>query len=89
MITPNTEVQIYNFNNEVKPVKLITLTAWNVALKAEVQGVQVAPQLVEPIVRKFLECPKDYPLTEIQKHIQTSLTDIQQQLGIKNETNHE
>jgi len=83
MITPTTEVNIWTFNDTTKPVRLITLTAWAIALKAEVKGYQVSPTKVEPIVRKFLGCPKSYPLEDISLHITTSLKGIQEQLGVK------
>ncbi len=82
MITPTTEVNIWNHDGETVPVKLIMLTAWASALKAEVKGAQVSHQLVAPIVRKFLNCPDDYDLTMLSEHISTSLESVQEQMGL-------
>ena len=82
-LPPDYTVQIWDFNEKLKKVRLITLTVWKHALKAELKGIQVSEQPVEPVVRKFLNCPDDYPLELIADHITTSLADIQQQLGIK------
>ena len=79
MITPTTEVQIWDFNNETKPVKLIMLGAWKIALKSEVAGHQVSSQLVAPIVREFLSAPADYPIEHLSDHITTSYDDIMAQ----------
>ena len=82
MITPTTEVQIWTFNDTTKRVRLITLSAWSAALKAEVRGYMVTEQPVEPIVREFLGCPDEYPLEEISLHITTSLKSVHEQLGV-------
>ena len=82
-ITPTFEVQIWNHDGEVVKVKLIMLTAWAHALKAELKGYQISAQEVAPIVRTFLGCPDDYPLDQLSDYISTSLLDIQKQLGLK------
>jgi hypothetical protein len=37
-LSPNLEVQIYDFNEELKVVKMITLITWKHALKLELNG---------------------------------------------------
>ena len=82
MITPTTTVRVHDFRGVLQQVKLITLTCWAVALRAEVKGVQVSPTPVEPIVRKFLDVPKDYDLELISEYITGAHEDIKEQLGI-------
>lgn len=82
MITPTTTVRVCDFHGEPQKVKLIILTCWAVALRAEVKGVQVSPTLVEPIVRKFLGTPDDYELGLISDYITEAHEDIKDQLGI-------
>ena len=87
MITPTTKVKIYDFNGDTKPVKLITLAAWAVALKYEAEGKAVAGMAIEPIVREFLSTPEDYPLDAIAEHIETSYNSVKNQLTGKEEIN--
>ena len=87
MITPAFEVQIWNHDGEVVKVKLIMLTAWEIALRSERDGMQVTAQSVAKIVREFLNAPSDYPLEHLCQHITDSLRDIQLQLGIKKKSN--
>ena len=82
MITPTTEVQIWNFDDEVVSVKLIMLTVWAHALRSELKGYQISAQEVAPIVRTFLGCPEDYPLDMLSDYISTSLADVKEQMGL-------
>ena len=79
-ITPTTEVNIWNFEGNTVPVKLLVLMAWKSALKAEVKGYQVTPTPVMPIVRKFLGCPYSYPDEMISQHIADSYDSVKDQL---------
>ena len=82
-ITPTTEVQMYDCNNEIVVVKLITLMAWSIALKSETKGLYVSAQPVAPIVRKFLSTPDDYPIEELSDHITSSYNEVKEQMGIE------
>jgi hypothetical protein len=82
MISPSYEVQIWNFNEEIVVVKLLTLMTWKAALKSELAGCQVTPQPVFPIVRKFLSAPNNYPKADLYAHIRDSYNDIKKQLGV-------
>ena len=77
-MTPGQECQIYDGNDELKVVKVVTLGLWNVALKHAAQGHDV--HNVVPIVRKFLGVSDDYPVEEMYHHINTSYTDVMAQL---------
>jgi hypothetical protein len=80
---PSFEVQVLDFNDETQKVKLTVLTAWKFALNIEANtGVAVMNPPCGEIVRKFLSAPSDYPIDALALHIQTSLADIQKQLGI-------
>lgn len=80
-MSPAQECNIWNFNDETVPVKVITLTVWIAALKLEVKGLKRSPA-VSNIVRKHLSIPKSYPLADILLHLETSLADVKEQLGI-------
>ena len=83
MITPTTEVNIWNHDGETVPVKLITLTVWASALKAEVKGYRVSKTAVAPIVKKFLNCPSDYDIEMLSDHITGSLESVKSMMGIR------
>ena len=81
MITPMTEVQIWNFDDEIVKVKLVILTVWESALRLELKGIQPASVPVAPIVRGFLNSPDDYPLDMLSEHITNSLAEVKEQMG--------
>ena len=80
-ITPTTMVNIWTFDDETKSLKLLTLAHWSVGLKSEAAGYPVSATRIEPIVRKFLNTPDNYPLDAIVDHIVTSYEDIKKTLG--------
>ena len=80
-MSPTQECNIWNFKDETVTVKVITLTVWVSALKLELKGMKRSPS-VSSIVRKHLSIPKSYPLADILLHLETSLADVKEQLGI-------
>lgn len=80
-ITPTFEVAIQDFSGNDAALPLITLALWAIALRSEAQGFQVSPEPVEPIVRKFLGTPEDYPLAALSEHVTASHNHIKDQLG--------
>ena len=82
MIDQNTMVEMYDYHEELKKVRLITLTTWAVALRAEVKGVQVSPSLVEPIVREFLGTPSDVGIEEISSYITEVHEEVKERIGL-------
>ena len=81
-MNPTYEVNIWDFNEELVTVKLLTLMTWTSALKAELAGYQVTQVAVFPIVRKHLSVPKSYPDRDLYHHIKDSYANIKEQLGM-------
>ena len=82
MLTPNTVVQIWDNNDELYQIRLLTLMAWTHGLKAEVHGFQMGETRVEDLVRRELSIPNHVTLEEIYRHVQDSYDDIREQLGL-------
>ena len=83
-MSPDFKVRIYDAKDNLKEVRLITLTVWVYALKLEVKGLTHSSGKVSTIVRKFLGCKRNYPVAEMLLRLETSLNDIKRQLGIMN-----
>ena len=78
-MVPDQRCRIYTCKlGETKEVRVITLGAWKVALKAAVRGHDV--HSIEPIVRNFLEAGSDVTLEDIYVHIDRSYTEVMDQL---------
>tara|TARA_R100001082_G_scaffold103622_1_gene74431 strand:+ start:204 stop:455 length:252 start_codon:yes stop_codon:yes gene_type:complete len=81
-MSPTFTVRVHDFHGEPKEVFLVTLTVWASALRSEAKGIQVSTQPAEPLVRKFLGTPEDYPLQAISDYITAAHRDIKSQLGL-------
>ena len=85
-LTPTTEVNIWTFDDEKKPIKFLTLAHWSVGLKSEAAGLVVSTTPIEPVARKFLNTPDNYPLESIVDHIVESYNDIKKAVGMEGDT---
>lgn len=81
-MSPAQECNIWDFNEELVTVKVLTLMTWTSALKSELKGFQVTPQPVFPIVREYLSVPKSYPDDMLYQHIADSYQNVKEQLGV-------
>lgn len=84
-ITPTTPATFYGFKDQLVSIPLITLTVW-------VKGLQLAEKLgedihnIDPVVRKFLEAPDDYPTEYMLEHLEEVLRQTKEFYGIEEDT---
>jgi hypothetical protein len=81
MITPTTPANIYDFNETVISIPLITLAAHVVALKRVVSD-NFDPMGIESKARALLSCPEDYPIEGIYDHLKMCLSQTHDHYGI-------
>lgn len=74
------KVGIHDFNDDVLPVTLFTLTQWRHALKLEELGMTHSRGSVTAHVRRMLKAPARVSREEIRAHLDASWEDIMEQL---------
>ena len=78
---PDYRVQIWDANDEVKEIRLITLNVWIKAIHIEMKtGLKHSSGSVATVARKFLGAPR-YPINDLYNHLRDSLNSIHEQLG--------
>jgi len=81
MITPTTPANIYDFNNEVVSLPLVSLTVL-------ARGVKLSLALGEDFngtvksARELLSAPEDYPVEFIEEHLSLCLENTKDFYGI-------
>ena len=78
-MSPDQRCAIYNADDQLVEVRVITLAVWASGLKGAVKGVIVNPNLV-PTVREFLKADKDCTIKDMSDHINSSYDDVKVQL---------
>ena len=79
----NIQVQIWDFNEELQSLPLVTLATWASAMKLELKtGMKHSSGSVIAKARKFLSAPKSYPKELLVDHIVTSHQSAKEQLGL-------
>jgi hypothetical protein len=80
-ITPTTPANIYDFNDEVVSLPLISLTVLVKGLELRVK-VKEDVFNVEPRCRELLSAPDDYPVEDILAHLALCLENTKEFYGI-------
>jgi hypothetical protein len=77
------KVVIWDFNDNEVEVPMFQLLQFRHSLHLEMKGLKHSRGSVAAHVRRLLGCPKRYPIELLSQHIDSSVEDIQDQLGIK------
>lgn len=81
-MSPDSKVRIWDANDKLKEVRLITLNVWVKCLALEMKGLSHSSGKVSKVVRKFLGYKPSYPIKDLYDHLKTSLDDIHRQMDI-------
>lgn len=81
-MTPDFKVNIWDANDELYTVRLLTLLTWASGLKCKLKtGMELTAGL-EDVVRRELDCPDSYPTTDLYDHLYDSLVSIHEQMDV-------
>lgn len=81
-MTPTTPANIYDFNEEIVSIPLISLTTLVSGLKLSVKFDEDFKGCVKT-ARHLLSTPKDYRTEDILHHLETALADTKAYYGIE------
>jgi hypothetical protein len=76
---PDFKVAIYDWHDELYPVRLVTLATWRSLLALAVKT-NSNPKKICTIVRKELRAPKSYSKSDLYAHINTSYLQIMEKI---------
>lgn len=79
----NFPVNIWNYNDELYNTDMFRLIQWKHALKLEIKGVKVARKSVYRNICDQLEAPYSFGKENMLNHIETSIKNINEQLGVE------
>lgn len=79
-MNPAQEIQMYDFEENLITVKMLTLVTWTVAYRCYVQR-KVNIKNIRTIVRKALKVPRGYPDSLVLLHLEDTKADIDAKLA--------